>query len=347
MSWLIKFNVMKKTVLMLLPVSLWLVTFSFVFLIRLKNDQISDYSFYDLSETILVSFWFVGNFYLFYAFLVPEYLDKNKTNLFVIFSVAFLIVSPIVIDFILKLNKIIFSVPISDRITIWGFLGGVFGSFITGSLGASSRIMINWFNDKQKKTELENKNLESELKLLKARLNPHFLFNTINNIDTLIEQNPQKASELLSKLSDLLRYVIYDTGTDKTELRDEIKIIEKYIELQKIRISNPENIKINIDPDCRHYRIPPMLFLPFIENAFKHSDLNKSDQNISIELISNENSIKFTCKNNITINEKAEGIGLELIKKRLELYYPDSFSLDISTNENIYEVNLLIRLNEN
>jgi hypothetical protein len=337
----------KKKESIFLHIPLWIIAFSFVFLIQLKSGQIVNYSYYKFSENILVSIWFIGNFYLFYVFLVPEYLDKSRLKSFVILSLAFLIISPIIIDFILKLNKLLFSIPVSYRITIRGFAGGVFGSFITGSLGASYRIIIDWFNDKQKKTELENKNLESELKLLKAKLNPHFLFNTINNIDTLIEKSPEKASELLSKLSDLLRYVLYDTETDTIELCDEIKIIEKYIELQKIRISNPENIQVNIKCDNQHYRVPPMLFLPLIENAFKHSDLNKSNQNISIELIGNENSIKFSCKNNFTINEKPEGIGLDLIRKRLELYYPGSFNLDINIKENVYEVNLSINLNEN
>jgi LytS/YehU family sensor histidine kinase len=243
--------------------------------------------------------------------------------------------------------KTVFSITGQNSITIAGFLGGLFGSIITGGIGLSYRIMVDWIYTALNKTELENKNLESELKLLKAKLNPHFLFNTINNIDALIEENPEKASELLSKLSDLLRYVLYEVESDKIELTQEIKIIEKYIELQRIRISNADNIHLNIISDNLHYAIPPMLFIPFIENAFKYSDLNKPDQHINIELNCIKNTIRFLCKNYFTVHEKAKGIGLELIKKRLELYYPDSHSLEINVNENIYEVNLLIRLNEN
>lgn len=219
----------QKTVLKLLPISVWLAAFGFVFLTQLKSGQLINNPYFTISESIIVSMWFLGNFYLFYVIIVPRYFDKNRLKLFVVLSLSFLIISPLFMDFALKMNKIIYSLPASRTITIWGFLEGFFGSFITGGIGIFSRLMIDWFTDKQKKTELENKNLESELKLLKARLNPHFLFNTINNIDTLIVERPEKASELLSKLSDLLRYVLYDTETDKTELGDEITIIEKYI----------------------------------------------------------------------------------------------------------------------
>lgn len=336
----------QKTVLKLFPISVWLAVFGFVFLTQLKSGQIYNHSNFTISESIIVSLWFIGNFYLFYAIIVPAYFNKSSLKHFVVLSLAFLIISPLFIDFALKINKIIFSLPVSGTITIWGLLGGIFGSFITGGIGIFLRLMIDWFTDRQKRTELENKNLESELKLLKARLNPHFLFNTINNIDTLIIEKPEKASDLLSKLSDLLRYVLYDTENDKKELGDEITIIEKYIELHKIRISYPENIHLNINCDNLHFQIPPMLFLPFIENAFKHSDLNKPDHNIIIELTCNKNPIKFMCKNDFMTNEKPGGIGLELIRRRLELYFPNAFNLVINANDNKYEVNLIINTNE-
>ncbi len=337
----------KRTVLIFMQVVFWIIAFSFTFLLQFKNLQFVNFSNYKLCESLIVSLWFVGNFYLFYAYLVPKLLANNKFKLFVLCLIAFLIISPVTISFLLLLNKTIFSITGQNSITIVGFLGGLFGSIITGGIGLSYRIMVEWIYDAHKKTELENKNLESELQLLKAKLNPHFLFNTINNIDALIEESPKKASELLSKLSDLLRYVLYEVESDKIELTQEINIIEKYIELQRIRVSNTENIHLNINSADLNYTIPPMLFIPFIENAFKHSDLNKSDQHISIELNCIKNTVKFTCKNNFVLHEKTEGIGLELIKKRLELYYPNSFSLDIYRKENIYEVNLFIDLHEN
>jgi len=122
----------KKTLLALFPLYLWLVSFSFVILIQLKKDISLNFSGYNLSETTLISLWFIGNFYLFYTFLVPEYLDKGRTKLFVALSLVFLLISPLLVDLLLKLNKILFSVPVSNRITIRGFAGGVFGSFITG-----------------------------------------------------------------------------------------------------------------------------------------------------------------------------------------------------------------------
>lgn len=116
--------------------------------------------------------------------------------------------------------------------------------------------------------------------------------------------------------------------------------------MQKLRISYPENIHLNINCDNLHFQISPMLFLPFIENAFKHSDLNKPDQNITIELTCNKNPIKFMCKNDFITIRKPGGLGLELIRRRLELFFPNAFNLVINANDDIYEVNLLININE-
>ena len=143
---------------------------------------------------------------------------------------------------------------------------------------------ITWFEEIQVKEALQLKNLSTELDLIKSQLDPHFLFNTINNIDTLLLNSPELASQYLNKLSDILRFMLFETKTDKIPLSKEIAYIEKYIELQKIRTSNSNFVNLAIKGDISNHTIPAMLFIPFIENAFKHVSNKKTDNAINITL---------------------------------------------------------------
>jgi len=220
-----------------------------------------------------------------------------------------------------------------------------------GGIGLGARAILEYFNDKEKKKELERKNLQSELNLLRTQINPHFLFNTLNNIDALIKKDPAKASELLIKLSEEMRYMLYDSNTEKISLVSEVQFIKGYISLQKLRVKNPDFIELTIDGDFENIMIPPMLFIPFIENAFKHCNLT-TDKAIVISLIANNNELVFESKNyfdpeNKGNKDKVGGIGIELVRKRLNLIYPGKHILNISKTENQFIVSLTIQLDGN
>lgn len=185
-----------------------------------------------------------------------------------------------------------------------------------------------------------------ELALIKNQINPHFLFNTINNIDVLIQKDPIKASEYLNKLSDIMRFMLYETKADKIELAKELTYIEKYIELQKIRSSNPTYVNYLLEGNTNNLLIEPMLFIPFIENAFKHTE-NKSLENaISVKISIHKEMIIFECENKFTVNSQNNsennGLGNGLIEKRLQLLYPNNHTLEITTENNIYKVKLTL-----
>jgi two-component system, LytTR family, sensor kinase len=218
------------------------------------------------------------------------------------------------------------------------FLGGIFRSY----------------SDSQKleaeKKELLLQNLQGELALLRMQLSPHFLFNTLNNIDYLISADPPKASDSISKLGTILRYMIYETGSGLIDLEKEVRHIEDYIELIRLRVMNRDYLEYS-HPDLRgRYRIAPMIFLPFIENAFKHSGSREAPGVIKVRMSLSGKSLSFSVINTYSNSGKKgegdSGIGLKNVKRRLELLYPGKHSLTISDNGNLFSADLKLELDE-
>lgn len=230
------------------------------------------------------------------------------------------------------------------------FLFCTFLALINGMMGTLMKGFITWYTEIHIKELLSKKNLQTELALLKAQINPHFLFNTLNNIDILIEKNAQTASVFLKKLSDILRFILYDTQEERIPLTLELEYIQKYIDLQNIRTANEEFVTYEVRGETNKQLIPPMLFIPFIENAFKHSTNKKIKEAILIRMeMAGDNKVIFQCKNVIsaekTIPSRNGGLGIELIRQRLQLLYADKHMLTIHQSPETFEVDLTINLN--
>ncbi len=212
------------------------------------------------------------------------------------------------------------------------------------------KTIIEWIKDRKIKAELEKKNLQTELALLKSQISPHFLFNTLNNIDVLITKDAEKASVYLKKLSDILRFMLYDTKGETVPLSLELEYIEKYIELQRIRTSNESYINLSINGNANESNIAPMVFIPFVENAFKHASNKKTTDAIEIKFDISSDVIKFSCENykgkNISPIQKQSGLGINLIEQRLNLLYKERHTLKIEDSDEKYVVTLTIQLNE-
>ena len=219
-----------------------------------------------------------------------------------------------------------------------------FNTIANGILGLFIKGFVVSYADIQVKEEMIQKNYEMELALIKAQINPHFLFNTINNIDVLIEKDPGKASQYLNKLSDIMRFMLYETKAEKIPFKMELDYINKYIELQKIRTANNDFVKFVVTGRADNAMISPMLFIPFIENAFKHAEDLKREDAIEITFTINESKIIFECRNRYIGNSPAKigdsGLGNELITRRLALLYPGKHHLDVTDKDGIYRVKL-------
>jgi LytS/YehU family sensor histidine kinase len=197
--------------------------------------------------------------------------------------------------------------------------------------------------------ELEREKLNSELALLKNQISPHFFFNTLNNIYSLISINSEDAKNAVLKLSKLMRYLLYESENGDTRLSSEIDFMNNYIDLMKLRMSEKVSLSANFPSDYTDISLPPLLFIPFIENAFKHGVSYRGKSFINIKMSINKDSISFSSVNSLgkTADEngrKQPGIGLDNIRKRLNLLFPGRHELKITQSENEYLVNLTIKL---
>ena len=185
-----------------------------------------------------------------------------------------------------------------------------------------------------------------ELQLIKNQFDPHLFFNTINNIDSLILKDAVLASDYLNKLSDIIRFVLYETRADKIPLSKEIEYMEKYIALQKIRTANETYVHFSITGTVGDKLIAPMVFIPFVENAFKHTTNKKVENAITIQISIDDTCVRLTCTNKYDSKLPAQahgGLGNELIKKRLNLIYPGKHELVVDNDNELYCVNLAIQ----
>ncbi|NJO91851.1 MAG: histidine kinase [Chloroflexia bacterium] len=174
------------------------------------------------------------------------------------------IISSALITFLFLPLHILF-LPEFDVFNYLVFLPPMIGTFILAQCGSLIRGFENWVDNIKLKAELETRNLKNELELLKSQINPHFLFNTLNNIDALIHKSPDDASRSLLSLSDMLRYMIYETNVENVSLNKEIEYLEHYIKLQKLRLRETEFVNYTFLQNCKDTEIAPVLFLPFVE----------------------------------------------------------------------------------
>jgi sensor histidine kinase YesM len=209
------------------------------------------------------------------------------------------------------------------------------------------QLAIGWFDTQKLRTELMLEKQSGELALLRSQINPHFLFNTLNNIYSLVYKKSEDAPEAVMKLSSIMRYMLFDATTDNVLLEKEIEYLKSFIELEKLRIRHKDFVLLNISGNVEGRTITPMLLIPFVENAFKHGSRNVASPGISIDLSIDSHEIRFEVSNYLRKNisaakDQVGGIGLNNIRRRLNLLYHGKHQLDISSNEDIYHVLLIL-----
>lgn len=284
-------------------------------------------------------------------YLLPHYLFKRRyisfAALFLISAAAAIILQRVLLYYI---SYPLFYSDTMDKMKSFWYINpfySFFNIYTVVSLFAVIKLMKYWYRNQKLKTELEDKNKTSELALLRSQINPHFLFNTLNNIDALITSDQAKASDAVIKLSEIMRFTLYEANSDRVSLDKEISYLESYISLQQLRLKNPFFVNFNNESNCQSMSIAPMLFIPFVENAFKHGLKNIVAPGIEISLNCDDGNINFEVVNRYSMIEEhnkdsTSGIGLINTKKRLQLLYPDKYKLEIRKSTGIFKVNLTI-----
>ncbi len=221
----------------------------------------------------------------------------------------------------------------------------------TMSLAIILCLGIDWFSKDRSQKILKRQNLKSELMLLKNQINPHFLFNTLNNIDSLIKSDPDCASKSLIDLSEIMRYMIYETNEEKVPLKKELDYIKNYLSLQQLQYSNSQLVDYQVLGDPAEIRVAPMLFISFIENAFKHCTDKDQPQAICISFQITDRQICFRSQNINNLHhsiskDTSSGVGLELVKRRLGIIYPGQHLLQINRKNDLFCVELTIDIRD-
>lgn len=289
--------------------------------------------------------------YLHLYVLVPLFLNKRKFLIYIPLTVLLLFAYSYLSYFVLT------SLPpewlpkgmsnyISKLNPNYDIIEGFFAFIITYAL------KYTWLalSTQNKVLELQKDNLQLELNALKAQVNPHFLFNTLNNIYSLSLSKSEKTPEMILKLSDMMRYLLYECNVAQVPLQKEINFINNYIDLEKIRHDKNVKIDFSLTGNLDNSEIAPLLLIPFIENSFKHGVnalLGKGWVDIRLNIMNKKLSLSVVnsrAENN-NGGSREKGIGLENVKKRLELLYPGKYSLSIEPGEEKFSVNLSIDIN--
>ncbi len=299
-----------------------------------------------------IGYYFIINLlvYINIYWLAPRFLIKNK-------MVRYLLSVIVLIAVILLIAVVIQSLfedsegPVRGH-DISAILLTLFSSvFSIGLLiaGSSAALFFRyWLRYGHRRNELQTAALQSELQYLKSQINPHFLFNMLNNANIMAEENPSLSSHILSRLDDLLRYQFEDSGRDHVLLASDIAFLTDFLELEKTRRDHFDyTVEQKSLPE--EVRIPPLLFIPFVENAVKHNtDGMEAYVHLSFDWI--EGGLHFVCENSkriCSVAHESSGLGLANIQRRLELLFPQRYILTIKDRVTVYTVNLQIKLDEN
>jgi two-component system, LytTR family, sensor kinase len=312
---------------------------------KLDDSMLSDNNY--LKDVFISAILNMVTFYPIY-FLFPHLMKINKRATAILTG---LLVIALITAFRIPAEVYIWKYLVShsgkemvfEKVYIWNNLRMV---IIIGIYAILIRFMINWFESQKLKDELINQQQASELALLRSQVNPHFLFNTLNNIYSLVYRKSDEAPGAIMKLSSIMRYMLYDSAAQKVPLEKEIEYLKSFIELQNLRTKYPDFVSLQIDGSTEGQTIAPMLLISFVENAYKHSSkyhrpgirihLSSLNEMINFEVI---NYIKKTASAN---EEPSSGIGLVTIRRRLELIYPGKHKLLISQETETFRINLEI-----
>jgi len=308
-----------------------------------NNDYFISYIVYGIIN--------VSTFYINYIFLIPELIKKRKKYFLYVLAFMLLIAVAVVckttiavlypedvLTMITAKGKKI-ETPVHSFVIMVTFLSGFF--LISSCI---IKFTIDWFSSERIQRNLESERREMELQFLKSQLNPHFLFNSLNNIYSLAYQKSEKTADAIMKLSEIMRYMIYESNTPTVALSKEVDYLTNYIELQKIRFKDGAFIELTLNGEIDDQKIVPLMLISFVENAFKHGVVNDPAEPVKINIIANQKILHFSVINKkSTLNKDAQGgVGLTNVERRLQLVYPDRYKLNVVNSATHYTCELMI-----
>lgn len=294
----------------------------------------------------------ISIFYINYTLLIPMLIkEQKKYGLYMGAILLLIVVMSAIKTVIASLNpeellvtwegNVRSYIPISKYAIMAVFSCGFFT--VMSSL---TKFAVDWFGNERIQRNLESEKKEMELQFLKSQLNPHFLFNSLNNIYSLAYQKSDKTADAILKLSEIMRYMIYESNDSWVSLSKEIEYVQSYIELQKLRFRDGAAVELSLNGEIDNQQIVPLILISFVENAFKHGVANDPKDPIKINIIANQKILHFSVTNKKNKHNKDEvgGVGLNNVERRLQLLYPERYKLNIVNSATHYTSELMLDL---
>lgn len=339
----------KKHVSILLHILFWIVLFSLPSLLRPSDanntpQRQQPHHTHFLIQYLINCISWITLFYFNSYFLIPELVNKRKYLRYILWLIPVFGVLVLVnwLSFRLLLPQLHFS-----------FSGFLFFYMLPCIFILACSIAFTMFRDKLQSDRLaiekERENLKTELSFLRSQVSPHFMFNVLNNMVSLARKKSDLLEPSLFKLSSLMRYILYETDEEKVLLEREVEYLQSYIDLQLQRFGSKVKVNLEIEEFDKNSFIEPMLLIPFVENAFKHGTGFKQNSEISIALRAKNKLLEFSVSNYYDssipqVKDKTSGIGLQNVKRRLNLLYKNEHSLVIDNKDNYFTVRLQLNL---
>jgi len=307
------------------------------------------YSFYFSNELIKIAFYATGVYFnIFY--LIPNYLSNKK---FVVYCILLVLVTIILTPLQVFFLYIKASQFPDYQISLyqsqpWFFIL----TFLVVSLSTIFKIISDWVRHQRERKELQTESMQSELRFLRSQINPHFLFNTLNNLYALTLKKSDDAPEIVLKLSEMMRYMLYECNERRVFLSKEVNYLRNYLDLERLRQGKNMEISFEVNGTIAQQKIAPLMFIPFLENSFKHGASNHLAEGgfVHIKLNIEEHNVHLFIENSkpeVPIRhtgKRSGGIGLVNVKRRLNLLYPEQYKLKIEEKPTTYTVNLYLGL---
>jgi len=332
-----------KKITLFSHILIWLVLFSIPYILSYGQEQ--------NINRIIAHFWipilfYAVIFYINYFVLIDKYLFKKETVLYILINV---LIIAIFITLKEQIESIVFSDILRNRdgnapplkmmiyVQMFSYLAPLLFSIAV-------KTTKRWVKTEAERKEAANFKLQSELQHLHYQLQPHFFFNSLNNIYAMVDISPERAKTSIHSLSKLMRYMLYETNTEEISLSKEIEFMSKYIELMKLRVSDKTVVNYSFPKDGNHIKIAPLMFISLIENAFKHGVSASQDSTIDITMNLQDNKVMFKTRNNNfpknTQDKSGSGIGLQNLEKRLQLLYAGKYKFNTKVEDEYFNVNL-------
>ncbi|WP_421942263.1 sensor histidine kinase [Pedobacter sp.] len=292
----------------------------------------------------------VSIFYINYIILIPGLIKKRKKYwLYLLCFLLLMVTTSFVKTIVAVLNPtelLHYSMNGKiEEVSVTNFFFTRF--FVIGFFLVASCIIkftLDWFSNERIQRNLESERREMELQFLKSQLNPHFLFNSLNNIYSLAYQKSDKTADAIMKLSEIMRYMIYESNTPTVALNKEVDYLTSYIELQKIRFKDGAYIELSLNGEIDNQQIVPLMLISFVENAFKHGVVTDPNDPVKINIIANQKILHFSVvnKKNQQNKDAQGGVGLTNVERRLQLVYPERYKLNVVNSSTHYTCELMI-----